>query len=146
MRVVRLTKRRHVGLDGAGAAITGGLWNSPGKRVMYAASCSALAIVEYLAHLDTLPAALILMLIEIPDTLEIERVHLQPADVAASRQIGDDWLESKSTVAMEVPSVLAPRQKNYLINPGHPMIGAIRIVESNPFAFDSRLLSSIPPA
>ena len=87
-----------------------------------------------------------LMLIEIPDTLEIERVHLQPADVTGSRQIGDDWLQSKTTVALEVPSVLVPRQKNYLLNPAHPLIGAIKIIESNPFAFDRRLLSAIPSA
>ena len=50
MRVARLTKRLYANLDGKGAALTGGRWNTPGKAVTYAASCSALAIVEYLAH------------------------------------------------------------------------------------------------
>ncbi len=148
MRVIRLTKRAHATtLDGKGAAITGGRWNSVvGKAVVYAASCGALAAFEYLAHADksVFPATLVFMTIEVPD-LQMERVHTPPADVAASRQIGDDWLASKSTILLEVPSVLIPKQKNYLLNPDHPLFGAIRIVETNPFAFDSRLLSAIPP-
>lgn len=109
----------------------------------YTASCAALAVVEYLAHLSMLPSGLMLMLIEIPDTLKIERVHSVPADPAAFTQIGDEWLDSKASPVLEVPSVLVPRQKNYLINPEHPLFGAISVIETNPFAFDSRLLSSI---
>lgn len=143
MRVVRLAKRQHAGLDGTGASITGGRWNSKGKPVAYTSSCGALAVVEYLAHLATLPSGLMMTLIEIPDTLAIERVTSLPADPAAYTQIGDDWLDSKSTPVLEVPSVLVPRQTNYLINPSHPLFGAIKVIESNPFAFDTRLLSSV---
>ena len=85
-----------------------------------------------------------LMLIEIPATLEVETVDSVPADPAAFRQIGDDWLDSNATPVLEVPSVLVPRQKNYLINPAHPLSRAIAVLKSSPFAFDSRLLSSIP--
>ncbi len=109
----------------------------------YTASCAALAVVEYLAHLSTLPGGLMLMLIEIPDTLMIERVHSIPADPEAFTQIGNEWLDSKATPVPEVPSVLVPRQKNYLINPRHPLFGAISVIEKNPFAFDSRLVSGI---
>lgn len=148
MRVIRLTKRAHASaLDGKGAAITGGRWNSVGKPVIYAASCGALAAFEYLAHADksVFPASLVFLTIDVPD-LPIERVHTPPVDVTASRQIGDDWLASNSTILLEVPSVLIPKQKNYLLNPNHPLFPAVRIVEINPFAFDSRLLSAIPPA
>ena len=145
MRVVRLAKRKYATLDGQGAAIVGSRWNSPGRPMAYTASCGALAVVEYLAHLQVLPAGLVVMLIEIPGTLKIERTDGIPADITASRQIGDEWLESKSTPVLEVPSVLVPRQTNYLINPEHPLFGAIQVLEITPFAFDSRLLSSIPP-
>src|SRR3982750_2064653 len=97
MRVVRLAKRKYADLLGTGAALEAGRWNSVGNAVAYTASCGALAVVEYLVHLKTLPKSLVLILVEIPDTLKIERVHDTPADVAASRQIGDEWLESKST-------------------------------------------------
>jgi RES domain-containing protein len=86
-----------------------------------------------------------LMLIEIPDTLAIERIHYIPADPAACRLMGDDWLGSNSTPVLEVPSVLVPKQKNYLVNPSHPRFSEITVVESHLFAFDSRLLSNIPP-
>lgn len=142
MRAVRLAKREYADLSGKGAAIVGARWNSKGRPMAYTASCSALAVVEYLAHLSTLPTGLVLMLIDIPDTLRIERVHSIPADPAAFTQIGDEWLDSKATPVLEVPSVLVPRQKNYLINPEHPPFDAIQVIESNPFAFDSRLLSS----
>ena len=144
MRVARLAKRQHADLSGKGAAKTGGRWNSKGKAMAYSASCGALAVVEYLAHLGSLPNGLLMISIEVPDTLNIERVDFVPADPMAFLQIGDDWLDSKSTAVLEVPSVLVPRQKNYLINPEHPLFGAIKIVESIPFAFDSRLLSRNP--
>jgi RES domain-containing protein len=62
----------------------------------------------------------------------------------AFARIGDDWLDSKATAVLEVPSVPVPRQKNYLVNPDHPLFDAISVIECNPFAFDSRLLSSVP--
>ncbi len=112
----------------------------------YAGSCSALCALDYLAHVSTMPSGLILMLIEIPETLIIERIADAPVDPLVSRQIGDEWIASKATAILEVPSVLVPRQKNYLINPAHPLCGAIQVVEKAGFAFDTRLLSSIPPA
>jgi len=56
-----------------------------------------------------------------------------------------EWAASGATAILEVPSVLVPRQKNYLINPAHALFGAIQVVEKAGFAFDTRLLSSIPP-
>ncbi len=65
----------------------------------YLASCGALAILEYLVHLKTLPKDIVLMLVEIPDTLEIQKTEWLPADSKAIRQIGDEWIVSKSTAA-----------------------------------------------
>jgi RES domain-containing protein len=145
MRLARLAKRKYATLDGEGAKISGGRWNSPGTAVAYTGSCSALCALEYLAHSSVMPSGLTLMLIEVPETLEIERISDAPADIGASRQIGDEWAASKATALLEVPSVLVPRQRNYLINPAHKLFGAIRVVDRAGFAFDSRLLSSIPP-
>jgi RES domain-containing protein len=98
-----------------------------------------------MAHLSKLPTNMILLFIEIPDTLQIEIGSWTPGDLLAFRQIGDEWIKSASTVVLQVPSVLAPGQKNCLINPKHRLFGAIKILRKTPFAFDSRLLSSIPP-
>jgi RES domain-containing protein len=145
MRVVRLCKRAYLPLDGIGASITGGRWNSPGKRVVYTASCGALASLEYLVHVGAhLPVGLLLVKIEIPDGLAIETTDdWAPADLGASRRIGDDWIDSNESAVLEVPSVLIPRQKNFLLNPLHPMFVDIKIAHRSPFAFDTRLLSLV---
>src|SRR5258707_15558634 len=95
MRAVRLCSRKHSTLDGIGASITVGRWNSPGKPVTYLASCDALAILEYLVHLKTLPKDMVLMLVEIRDTLEIQKTEWLASDSKAIRQIGDEWIVSK---------------------------------------------------
>lgn len=144
MRVVRLSTRKHADLSGIGAKLLGARWNSPGNAVVYTASCGALAALEYMVHMTALPLNMMMLRVEVPDTLKIEEVDSLPADPKALRQIGDEWLDNNETVALRVPSVLVPRQWNLLINPMHPLFPAIQIVEKKPFAFDSRLLSSFP--
>ena len=144
MRVVRLCTRKHAGLDGEGARLLGGRWNSPGRAAVYTASCGALAALEYMVHLTRLPANMLLLRIEVPDTLERETIDSLPADPKVFRQLGDEWLHANKTAVLIVPSVLVPRQWNLIINPAHPLSAAIKIVEQVPFAFDSRLLSAVP--
>jgi RES domain-containing protein len=144
MRVVRLCTRQHPGLDGTGAKLFGGRWNSPGRPVVYTASCGALAALEYMVHMTKLPANMLMVRIEVPDTLAIEAIDYLPADEKAFRQLGDEWLQHHGTSVLRVPSVLVPRQWNLLLNPEHPLFPAIKIVDQSPFAFDSRLLSGIP--
>jgi len=89
--------------------------------MVYTASCSALAILEYRVHMSKFPRNMVLIHIDVPDALEIQRVEV-----------------------LEVLSIIAPRQKNYLLNPRHRQFAAVRILDKNPFAFDTRLLSSVP--
>ncbi len=145
MRVVRLCTRKYPGLDGTGAQLNGGRCNSVGRAMVYTASCGALAALEYMVHMTKLPANMLLVLIEVPDTLPMEEVDSLPADEAAFRQIGDEWLAANATPVIRVPSVLVPRQWNLLLNPAHPLFPASRIEKQTPFAFDSRLLSPFAP-
>ena len=142
--MVRLCTRQHPGLDGTGAKIYGGRWNSAGQAVVYTASCGALAALEYMVHMTKLPANMLLARIEIPDTVDIEEIDSVPAADRAFRQLGDEWLQHNGTAALRVPSVLVPRRWNLLLNPAHPLFLAIKIVDQTPFAFDSRLLSTLP--
>ena len=112
--------------------------------MVYTASCGALAALEYLAHAEEMPVGMILKWIEVPDTLATEKIDSLPADVRAFRQLGDEWLAYGETALLRVPSVLAPRQWNLLLNPAHPLFHAIKVVNQSPFAFDGRLLSSFP--
>ena len=50
LRAYRIADRRHKIFDGQGASLLGGRWNSPGRRVIYAAETYAGAMLEALVH------------------------------------------------------------------------------------------------
>ncbi len=45
------------------------------------------------------------------------------------------------TLVLAVPSALVHRERNYLINPGHPEMVRVRMDEIEEYTFDRRLLS-----
>lgn len=143
MTVIRLCTRKHKELDGIGASITGGRWNSKGRRVVYTASCTALAVLEGLVHMKTLPKNLLLLKIEIPSTLQMEKVWQVYADIGQSQQAGDEWLHAEDKAVLSVPSVIAPLQRNYILNPAHKLASAIGVVDETPFVMDSRLIGHL---
>src|SRR5690554_4083749 len=49
---------------------------------------------------------------------------VEPAP-ASTAEIGDNWLESQSSLALAVPSAVVPRERNYLINPQHSHFQAL---------------------
>ena len=109
---------------------------------MYTAYEPALAILVVRVHLDIpfedIPDDYVLMGVDIGDggisTVSVS--YPLPADTQA---FGDAWLASQSSALLVVPSVLAPRGLNYLINPLHPDTKRITISEVTDFAFDGRL-------
>lgn len=71
MRVYRVCSSAHSDLDGEGARLYGGRWNSPGLAgglaVVYTASSLALAILETRVHLRRLPVDYVKLTIEIAE-------------------------------------------------------------------------------
>ena len=141
MIVARICKSDHVDLKGEGARLYGGRWSSIGNAVVYTASCGALAALEYRAHTKRLPTNLMLLWVDVPDTLAYEEIAYIPVDPKIFSQLGDEWLTKAEKPLLRVPSVLVPKQWNLLINPEHPHSGTVQIKKQTPFAFDSRLLS-----
>lgn len=149
MRLWRLTRAAHAAapLSGQGAAIAGSRWNSPGVRIAYTSTSRPLAVLEMLVHVtrETVPPGMILVPIDIPDRW-VGRADRPPADWAdlpfgaAARAFGDRWVREARTLALMVPAVVLPAERNVLINPAHPQIGRIRVLPPEPFAFDRRLL------
>jgi len=142
--VYRLAKAAFTALDGEGARLYGGRWNSPGRSMIYTAASPSLAVLEVLVHLD-LPAELIpddyrLLAIEIPDDAAFERLEQAPVDANACRSVGDDFLVRGAALALIVPSVVVPQERNDLIDARHPAMGSVRLVWEEPFRFDRRLL------
>jgi len=134
-------------MSGEGAARLGGRWNSPGTRVVYASGSLSLAMLEIMVHLDdyaTLVDSYSFIPLEIPSQL-IRNVDKGPPGwrsnppSAASQRVGDAWASSLQSAVLSVPSVLAPQERNYLLNPLHPDFSRIRVGKPRPLPFDRRL-------
>jgi len=69
LRLWRIVRRDHAGLDGEGARLYGARWNSPATAVLYAASHLSLAALEYLVHVDPddAPDDLVALRLDIPE-------------------------------------------------------------------------------
>lgn len=139
MRVARICRAKYPGLDGEGAALKGGRWNSAGHPVLYTCSCGALAALEYRVHTSEDPADLLLCTIDVSDHVSIELAEWIP-DLATSKRFGDSWLRSKRSCILGVLSVVVPNQVNYVLNPAHHEFEtAITGISKQPFVLDVRL-------
>jgi RES domain-containing protein len=137
--------------DGEGSYRFGGRWSSPGVRLAYASEHQSLAMLEYFVHLDKEdpPADLVLAIAEVPDDLRRERVDLKmlpaswrdPAAPPELTQLGDEFTKRARHCVLLVPSVLAPAEYNYLINPAHPDFQRIVIRGSEPLIYDLRMFT-----
>ena len=128
-------------LSGEGARLFGGRWNPPGAPVVYASASRALAVLEVFVHLTAEARAMSFMLysIELPRRVRL-RQHREPSpSLQASQEIGRAWLHEGSELALVVPSVLVPQEKNYVLDVRHAQFARIKISSSEPFSFDERL-------
>lgn len=151
MRVYRLVKERfaETALDGLGAKVYGGRWNHKGHAVVYSSDSIALAALELLVHLHRSEVlnGYWLVTLDLPDeaALVLDDSALpadwreDPAPVSTAA-IGSAWLSGGQSLALSVPSVLIPQQRNLLLNPAHAASGALfETATRQPFDFDPRL-------
>lgn len=150
-RIVQFHLADHA-LDGEGARLYGGRWNFVSVPMVYAASNRALALLELLVHLT--PAArmkYVWISLDFDKSL-MRRLdeRLLPADWAAfppanaTRHLGTHWAEEKTSVVLEVPSVIVPQESNYLLNPLHPEFRRVQPGPVEPLEIDVRLQSLQP--
>ena len=66
---------------------------------------------------------------------------MYPSSIEA-QMLGDNWLKSKETLVLKIPSVIIPSEYNFLLNPVHHDINKIKIVRKEKFEFDKRLLNN----
>ena len=152
MRVFRLCKRAYseTVLSGEGGLVVDGRWHSRGSRIVYTASCEALAVLETRVHIGRfIPRApYSIHEIEIPDseiqTLASGELTGQWNSVPPTRhtrRIGDDWLRVNSALALSVPSIHSATDRNILVNPAHTAASGIEIVDVRRYPFDGRLFA-----
>jgi RES domain-containing protein len=147
----RIVKSRHAStaFDAEGARLYGGRWNSPGTRMVYTSGSISLAVLEVLVHLreTALLSSYSLITARFNDALVegLDRSRLPdgwrsyPAPPELQR-IGDEWIRSRRSAVLQVPSAVVERESNYLLNPAHPDFSSVVIGEPEPFTFDERLL------
>lgn len=150
MRVWRLTRRAFTALDGEGARLHGGRWNSEGTAVVYASTSLALAALELLVHVDPAdaPDDLVALGIDVPDdaprgALPHEALPAdwnRVADHPACAALGDGWVRGGAELALLVPSAIVPEEANVLLNPAHRAMARVRLAVARDFAFDRRLI------
>lgn len=149
MRVWRIARSAYPALDGEGARISGGRWNSKGIPVVYTAGSRALAMLEVLAWTDPedVPKDYEIKEIVVPEGITVEVVdpHELPPDwrkprSPACRAVGDAWAGAERSLVLQVPSALVPEEPNFLLNPRHAAAANVRVVVCRPFSFDPRLL------
>ena len=144
----RIVKERHAedAFTGKGAQRYGGRWNPPGYPVVYASQSRALAILEMFVHLTLEARSLRFLLFEIrlPGKAPLRYEGAEDAwrhgtFTTAAQEFGRRWLEEGRALALSVPSVIVPQERNIALNVGHPQFAKLRISRPVPFSLDERV-------
>jgi RES domain-containing protein len=134
--------------DGEGARLYGGRWNSIGVSLVYASEHQSLAALEARVHIDKTKMRRLYKCFAFhfdENLMEVFRVGGLPKDwqqeppPPSLQLLGDNWVKSGASVIRAVPSVVIPKELNYLINPKHPDFAKLKIEKPTDFAFDQRL-------
>lgn len=150
MRAWRISRERHAAtaFTGEGAALFPGRWNESGEAVVYCAESLALAALELLVNMERgeLPTDLVSLSMELPDdAIEVFDWQRMPRfwraypHAASTQALGTQWLLSRSSLALIVPSAVIPTERVVLINPWHPRASEPDISQPVRFALDPRL-------
>jgi len=144
-RLFRVCRAKYARLDGDGARIVGGRWNSPGHAVVYMAESIALAVLENLVHMSRqdFPRGYVCVSATLPDWINVveeRELRLRIALRGLSPQaLGDWWLDSGISAVLAVPSAVVVQEHNYLLNPAHPDFASVRAEPPALFHFDEPL-------
>jgi len=154
MRVFRIAKKIYLDdLSGMGAKIYGGRWNKVGLPLVYTSDHLSLAVLEMLANQirSLVDHTYGFIELDIPDTLISKEI--QDSDLIKSwRQshyeeqtvsIGTNWLLSRDSVGMRVPSAVLAQENNILLNPTHADFRKIQIVNIGELNLDGRLVEEV---
>lgn len=146
----RIADARQPIFDGSGAALVGARWNSPGHPVIYAGASYAGAMLERLVHAGTgrIPKNQKVVVISIPAKVTREEWAIEKLpqgwdldDNRVSQRLGDEWLVSRRSAVLIVPSAVAKYEKNVVINPVHPHFRWIVASKPESVVWDARLFT-----
>lgn len=134
--------------DGEGAWLYGGRWNSAGVPMVYASEHQSLAALEVRVHIDRTRRRQLYKCFAIHfdeqwmnlfSASGLPKDWRQEPPPPSLQLLGDHWVKSGASAILAVPSVVIPKELNYLINPRHPDFARVKIEKPTDFAFDQRL-------
>jgi RES domain-containing protein len=149
VRVWRIASRAHAEFDGEGARRYGSRWTPRGIPVVFASATLSLAALERFVHTDPdlEPMDLVAIPADISDELATEAVDINtlprdwrayPAPPVLAR-IGESWFRRSRTAVLQMPSVIIPHERNFVLNPTHRDFERLAIGRSEPFSSDPRM-------
>ena len=147
----RIADRRFPLFSGEHAGRVGGRWNPRGRPAIYASTTYSGAMLEKLAQLGStrIPRHQVSITITIPAGLTVQAYQADElaegwnaSDYEVSQAVGEKWLIAQKAVALIVPSVLVPVERNVVLNPSHPQIARISVGEPLEIAWDERLFAT----
>jgi RES domain-containing protein len=116
--------------------------------MVYCAESRSLAALEVLVHAEqNAPLAAITWLCipaKMPADL-VEKPSRYPDDwrlfphSTNTQAFGAEWIRSRRSAVLRIPSAVVPGEFNYLLNPAHPDFKRVKIGEPESFSFDPRL-------
>ena len=135
-------------LDGIGGTYVAGRWHTKGRPIVYCSEDPSTALLETLVHIEIdaedRPKIFQVLKIYSSAALTVERVNVKKlspdwrTNMGVTRAVGDGWLRSQKSLLLEVPSVLVPERRNFLINPLHVETKKLRITARYSHPFDQR--------
>lgn len=152
MRAWRVAKRsRARDLSGAGAAITGGRWNDRDVPALYLGMTPAICCLESFVHAagrPSLPMAITSFDLPVDPGLYFEPEaedlpqgwQSMPMD-RPSMAFGTAVLQAGQYLGLIVPSAVLPLERNIILNPSHPAMRDVLIVEVFDFTYDERMFT-----
>lgn len=146
----RICRDAYQPLDGEGARLNGGRWNSVGVPLVYLSTSLSLAALELLVHVEPLlaPADLVAMKLDVPAVASLSAyvpVEKLPADwreypaPSWEAELGDEFVADGKFLWLGVPSAIITEEFNVLLNPAHPDARQVKVLSVDPFRFDHRL-------
>ncbi|HEX5153120.1 MAG TPA: RES family NAD+ phosphorylase [Parafilimonas sp.] len=135
-------------ITGEGARLNGGRWNHVGISCIYAGESRAIVLLEYSAHVSIhdIKRALSFTTFSVPDdsitALKIANLPGNWKDFPhpnETRDLGSKLLSENASLVIKIPSVIIPQESICLINPNHPDIKKIEVVDVADYSYDLRV-------
>lgn len=127
-------------------------WNKRGEYVIYTGSTRSLSTLELIVHRNFIKPNINyrVMIISVPDS-DIMVKTIKTSDLPKNwrrfeaytklQQIGSDWINSRETLLLKVPSAVIPHEYNYIINTEHPDFkDNVVLTRTEEYFWDDRLL------